>query len=104
MRQNGTGTAVGCDIDGIDLPPLIRLGFPTLVILKFIFNQYASGSTSCLQKKVGYTAFRILSLDSATYPPLISVKKTQPRTAGSGGFLGCDSIAAYGTLFKGHTL
>lgn len=65
----GSSAAVGCDIDRSDLPPLVVRNAPMFVILQVIFNQYASGTTSGFQKKIGYTAFGILSLDSATYPP-----------------------------------
>ena len=71
MRHDGTGTAIDSDIDGVDLPPLICLGFPTLVTLKIILYQYAGCSTLCFQQKVSQAGFIILILDGTSdLPPL----------------------------------
>lgn len=71
MRHDGTGTAIDSDIDGVDLPPLICLGFPTLVTLKIILYQYAGCSTLYFQQKVSQAGFIILILDGTSdLPPL----------------------------------
>ena len=36
----GSSAAVGCDIDGSDLPPLVVRNAPMFVILQVIFNDY----------------------------------------------------------------